>query len=66
VQLVIYRQSDGSFSEVARGEMVTPVVGYNKFTLSKKIKVLAGDFVGFYAAGQGPISWNADRRLQLF
>jgi hypothetical protein len=63
VQLVIYRQKGGSFIEVGRSEVVTPVVGYNLFKLGDpEIRVQAGDFVGVYypeAAG-GPVSFSVD------
>jgi hypothetical protein len=63
VQLVIYRQKGGSFIEVGRSGVVTPVVGYNLFKLrDKEIRVQAGDFVGAYypEAGGGPISFSVD------
>jgi hypothetical protein len=58
IQLVIYRSSGGAFIEVGRSEMVTPALGYNRFSLSKNIKVLAGDFVGFYSPDFNPISFT--------
>jgi hypothetical protein len=61
VQLVIYRQSNGSFVEVGRSQVVTPALGYNWFQLTSAIPVRAGDFVGAYFPGStGPISFSVD------
>ncbi len=56
VQLVIYRQTGGVFEEVGRSTVVTPVKGYNLFTIETAIPVKAGDFVGAYMPAVGSIS----------
>ena len=62
VLLVIYRQNNGSFVEVGRSPVVTPVVGYNRFLLTDTIRVKAGDFVGAHFPGSsgGSISFSVD------
>ena len=62
VHLVIYRQINGSFVEIGRSPVVTPVVGYNQFLLTDAIRVKAGDFVGAYFPGSfgGSISFSVD------
>ena len=63
VQLVIYRNQGGSFIEVGRSPLVTPVLGYNLFPLPPQlgITVQAGDFVGAYSPGPtGSISFSVE------
>lgn len=66
VALVIYRQTGGAFVEVGRSNMMTPVVGYNQFSMGRKfIHVHAGDFVGAYQPPPGgSIAYSVDDGLR--
>ena len=57
VQLVIYRNS-GGWSVVGTSDAVTPVVGYNLFTLGSSISVRAGDYVGLHFPGSASVPFT--------
>ena len=65
VALLVYRQKGGAFVEVGRSDVMTPAVGYNMFSMGKKIiHVHAGDFVGAYQPGPtGTIAFSVDGAL---
>jgi hypothetical protein len=62
VQLVIYREEGGQFSEVGRSPIEVPQSGYNLFELDKgsQIDVQAGDCVGIYHPQRGSVVYTQD------
>ena len=61
VELLIYRPTGlNAYSVIGNSSLVTPVVGFNFFSLSSPIAVQAGDVLGLFFARTGSVVFTLD------